>query len=318
MRLLTIGYALVWIVVRTDHWHDLSRLPASRWEPVGIVNWIGFDSTTAVTVVVLLTFAVGVAALGNVAWSISAPLFAIGFLWLTSFGASWGQILHTEHLLVLHLLVLAASPSGRGPSATTGWPLKVMSAVTVATYFVAGVAKLRFGGGLDWLAGDGLLRLVAHDNLRKRLLGDAWSPISPFAVGHPLIFQVGAWVTLVVELGAPLALLGRRWAYTWIALAWTFHLAVLGLMAVLFPYPLFGVAFASMLPVERLFAWRPAGLADRVRGYKRSMASALRPPALTSSSIGSSRSGNIERSTTTSRRVAAPVAAPPWTPTPSS
>ncbi len=38
-------------------------------------------------------------------------------------------------------------------------------------------------------------------------------------------------------------------------------------MAVLFPYPLVGVAFASMLPVERLLAWRPTGLADRVRGY---------------------------------------------------
>jgi hypothetical protein len=144
-----------------------------------------------------------------------------------------------------------------------------MSAVTVATYFVAGVAKLRFGGGLDWLDGDGLLRLVAHDNLRKRLLGDAWSPIAPFAVGHPMIFQLGAWITLVVELGAPLALLGRRWAYTWVAMAWTFHLAVLALMAVLFPYPLVGVAFASMLPVERLLAWRPAGLLDRVRGYRR-------------------------------------------------
>ena len=203
------------------------------------------------------------------AWPLSAPLFAVGFLWLTSFGASWGQILHTEHLVVLHLLVLAASPSGRGASATTGWPLKVMSAVTVATYFVAGVAKLRFGGGLDWLDGDGLLRLVAHDNLRKRLLGDTWSPIAPFAVGHPMIFQLGAWITLVVELGAPLALLGRRWAYTWVALAWTFHLAVLALMAVLFPYPLVGVAFASMLPVERLLAWRPVGLLDRVRGYRR-------------------------------------------------
>ncbi len=270
VRLLTIGYALVWIAVRTGHWLDLSRLPSSRWEPVGISNWVGSQRTAVVTVVVAVAVVAGVAALGAVAWPFSAAVFAIAFLWLTSFGASWGQILHTEHLVALHLLVLAAAPSGRGDSATAGWPLKVMSAVTVATYFVAGVAKLRFGGGLDWLDGDGLLRLVAHDNLRKRLLGDAWSPISPVAVGHPLIFQIGAWLTLVVELGAPLALLGRRWAYTWVALAWCFHLAVLALMAVLFPYPLVGVAFASMLPVERLFAWRPSGLVRRARGYARS------------------------------------------------
>jgi hypothetical protein len=267
VRILTIGYALVWIAVRTSHWRDLSQLPASRWEPVGVMSWLGSQRTTVVTLVVVLTVVAGVAAIGAVAWQVSGPAFALGFLWLTSFGASLGQILHTEHLLVLHLLVLAAAPSGRGASATAGWPLKVMSAVTVATYFVAGVAKLRFGGGLDWLSGDGLLRLVAHDNLRKRLLGDTWSPIAPFAVGHPLLFQVGAWLTLVVELGAPLALLGRRWAYAWVALAWSFHVAVLAVMAVLFPYPLVGVAYASMLPVERLFAWRPSGLTQPGRGY---------------------------------------------------
>jgi hypothetical protein len=267
VRILTIGYALVWIAVRTSHWRDLSHLPTSRWEPVGVMSWLGSQRTTVVTVVVVLPVVAGVAAIGAVAWQVSGPAFALGFLWLTSFGASWGQILHTEHLLVLHLLVLAAAPSGRGATSTTGWPLKVMSAVTVSTYFVAGVAKLRFGGGLDWLSGDGLLRLVAHDNLRKRLLGDTWSPIAPFAVGHPLLFQVGAWLTLVVELGAPLALLGRRWAYAWVALAWSFHVAVLAVMAVLFPYPLVGVAYASMLPVERLFAWRPSGLTQPGRGY---------------------------------------------------
>ncbi len=223
VRLLTIGYALVWIAIRTSHWLDLSRLPSTRWEPIGISNWIGSQRTAS----------------SPSSWSSpSSPGrrprrrglagqrrgVRRGVPVAESFGASWGQILHTEHLVALHLLVLAAAPSGRGDSATAGWPLKVMSAVTVATYFVAGVAKLRFGGGLDWLEGDGLLRLVAHDNLRKRLLGDAWSPISPVAVGHPMIFQIGAWLTLVVELGAPLALLGRRWAYTWVGLAWCFHL----------------------------------------------------------------------------------------------
>lgn len=267
VRILTVLYALVWVAMRSDHWRDLSRLPPSRWEPVGVMSLAGSQSTIVVTTVMALTAATGVLALCDVRWVVTGPAFALGFLWLTSFGASWGQVLHTEHLVALHLLVLAASPSGRGASASAGWPLKVISAVTVATYFVAGVAKFRFGGGFGWLDGDGLLRLVAHDNLRKRLLGDASSPFAPAAVGHPLIFQVGAWTTSIVELGAPLALLGRRWAVGWSALAWTFHLGVLVLMVVLFPYPLSGIAFASMLPVERLLAWRPAGLARRVDGY---------------------------------------------------
>src|SRR5262245_20147603 len=139
VRGLTIGYGLIWIGGRSSHWLDLSRLPSSRWEPVGVMTWLGTQRSGVITLIVVLTVVAGIAALGAVAWPVSGPLFALGFLWLTSFGASWGQILHTEHLVAIHLLVLAASPSGRGASASTGWPIKVISAVTAATYFVAGV-----------------------------------------------------------------------------------------------------------------------------------------------------------------------------------
>jgi hypothetical protein len=57
---------------------------------------------------------------------------------------------------------------------------------------------------------------------------------------------------LAVELGAPLALLGGRIRTAWIAAAWLFHLGVLVLMAILFIYPLTGVAYASMLRPEVL------------------------------------------------------------------
>jgi len=253
VRTLTVLYGLVWIGVRADHWRNLSRLPESRWRQVGIGGWLaGPPSTAAVTALVLATFGAGVVALGGRGWTVCGPLFAVGFLALTTFGASWGQILHTEHLPALHLLVLAAAPAGRGASATTGWPLRVMTLVTIGTYVVAGLAKFRFGGGLDWLDGDRLSRLVAHDNLRKRLLGDPFAPLARFVVGHPLLLRVGVWLTVLVELGAPLVVLGRRWRAAWIGSAWVFHITVLLTMAVLFPYPLFGIAFASMLPVERL------------------------------------------------------------------
>ena len=91
---------------------------------------------------------------------------------------------------------------------TTGWPLKVVTLVTVGTYVVAGLAKFRFGGGWSWLDGDRLLRLVAHDNLRKRLLEDSYSPIAEHVIGHPWLFRVGVWLTLVVELGAPMVSAG--------------------------------------------------------------------------------------------------------------
>jgi hypothetical protein len=252
VRVLTVLYGLVWIAVRIDYWRDLAGLPRSQWKPVAFAEWIGPFGPTTVTLIAGATFAAGVVAITGRAWPVTGAAFALGFCVLTTLGASWGAVLHTEQLVCLHLLVLAAAPSGLGRSAAAGWPLRVLSAVTVATYFVSGVAKFRFGGGLDWLDGERLLRLVAHDNLRKRLLGDAYSPIAATLVGHPALFQVAAVATLVVELGAPLALVLGRYRYAWVAAAWAFHAGVLAVMAILFPYPLVGIAFASMLPAERI------------------------------------------------------------------
>lgn len=258
VRALTIAYALVWIVVRTGFWRDLADLPRAQWKPVAFAEAIGPIGPTAVTLIAVATFAAGGVAVTGRAWRVSAPMLAAGFVVLTTLGASWGAILHTEQLVALHLIVLAAGPSGRSGSETVGWSLRVMSAVTVTTYFVSGLAKFRFGGGFAWLDGDRLLRLVAHDNVRKRLLGDRYSPIAEYVVGHAWLFQVAAVATVVVEIGAPLALVaGRRVRYAWIGLAWCFHVGVLALMAIFFPYPIVGVAYASMLPVERLAARWP-------------------------------------------------------------
>jgi hypothetical protein len=48
------------------------------------------------------------------------------------------------------------------------------------------------------------------------------------------------------------ALLGRRWRTAWVAAAWLFHVGVLALMAIAFPYQLTGVAFAAFFRLERL------------------------------------------------------------------
>lgn len=255
VRRLVVLYGLVWLVVRAGHWRNLARLSGERWRPVAFAEWIGPMSVGAVTAVVIVGLAAGVGALaGGRWWRPCAPVFAVALLVLTVHGASWGAILHTEQLLVLHALVLACGPSGDGASRTAGWPLRVMTAVTASVYFVSGLAKLRFGGGLAWLDGERLMRLVAHDNVRKRLLDDHYSPLARYVVDQRWLFMIAAVATLVVELGAPLILLFPRLRAPWIAAAWSFHLGVLALMAILFPYQLSLVAFASMLPAERLGA----------------------------------------------------------------
>jgi hypothetical protein len=203
-----------------------------------------------------------------------APLYAIALLAVMTYSNSWQHIAHTENLLVLHTGVLAIAPAAaawsvdrrRDPTRTVassadfGWPLRLMSIITVATYFLAGWAKLRHGG-MDWISGDVLRNLVAHDNLRKIVLGDVHSPIGGWLVAHGWLFPPMALVSCAVEVGAPIALLRGRVRRGWVLAAWLFHVGVLALMAITFFYPLSGVAFASMLDPD-LAALR---IRDRLR-----------------------------------------------------
>jgi len=87
--------------------------------------------------------------------------------------------------------------------------------------------------------------------VRKAELGDLHSVIGAFMVRYDALFPPLAALSLVVELGAPLALLHRRLALVWCALAWSFHVGVLAVMWIVFHYPLLGLAYAPFLPVDR-------------------------------------------------------------------
>lgn len=270
LRILVVGYALGFLVVRAPHLVDVARLAdvaPDRWAPVGPLLALDEPPSASVVVLVLVaSIAAGVAALVGWRWRWSGPLFAIGFLVVTSHRSSWGQIFHTENLVALHLIVLAVAPAavalsvdarrrpGPAPATTSGWPVRLAAVVVVVAYVLAGVAKLRIGGP-DWLIGDGLRHHVAHDNLRKALVGDVWSPLGGWAVAQAWWFGPMAVGSVAVELGAPLALLGGRWRTVWVAAAWTFHVGVVALMAIVFPYQLLGIAFAPFLPLERLPRW---------------------------------------------------------------
>jgi hypothetical protein len=129
--------------------------------------------------------------------------------------------------------------------------VRLLGVLTVTTYVLAGIAKLRLAG-VAWLDGDTLRDQIAIDNLRKALLGDPIAPLATPLLDHPASFVAIAAATLVVELGAPIALAGGRIALAWVVAAWAFHAGVVLMMNVWFPYALVGLAFAPLLPVERL------------------------------------------------------------------
>ena len=126
-----------------------------------------------------------------------------------------------------------------------------MTLLLVITYVLAGVAKVRHGG-MDWLVGDVLRNQVAYDNLRKELLGSPHSPFGGWTVRYAWLFPPAAVLTTVVEIGAVVALFSSgRAARLWALSAWGFHVMVLALMAISFPYPLSFVAYACLFDVER-------------------------------------------------------------------
>ena len=252
LRLLIGAYVAVWTTVRAPHLLDMLDFAPRRFDPVGTLAFLDgpLPDLVIVVAVVATPMAAALMAFGR-HQRLAGPLAAVGFLLLTTYRNSWGQIFHTENLVALHLIVLAVVPFRRGRD--TRWAVDAMAVLTVGTYFVAGLAKLRISG-TAWFDGDVLRHQIAFDNARKELLGDTSSPFAGWLLGQGRLLGPAAVMSMVVELGAPLALLHRRAAGAWCALAIGFHVAILVFMAIVFPYHLLGIALAPLLPVERLGA----------------------------------------------------------------
>jgi hypothetical protein len=266
LRLLIGGFAAVYVTARLPNLLGLSELGGFRG--VGVTSLLSAALPAwLVTAQALLAVVLGVAFVLGFKFRVTGPAFALALLWVMTYRNSFGMVFHTENLLVTHVLVLGCSRAADAwsldarrrpppvPSRSHGWPVQLLAVLTVAGYLLAGIAKLRLSG-LSWASSDLLRNYIAYDNLRKLMLADTYSPIGAWLVGYPALFPPLAFASLAMELLAPLALLGRRVAAVWSLAAWSFHLGVLAIMAIFFPYPLFGLAFAPFFAVERLFLFR--------------------------------------------------------------
>lgn len=275
LRILVAGYGVVWLIVRAPHLRTVTAFTEERWRPIGVLAGVDAPpSDGSVLVVVVLAVLSGVAVVVGWRHRVAGPTFAVTLLLVTTWRNGWGQIFHTENLLVLHVMVLAIVPASAawsldarrraavpGPSDRFGWPIRVMALLTVSTYFVAGVAKIRYGGA-DWLDGDVLAHQIAFDNVRKAAVGSPASPIAGVLLEWRWLFTPMALSTLVVELGAPFALLTSRTARLWAGAAWLFHVGIVVTMVILFAYPLSLVALTPVLlahgadvPLPRVRQW---------------------------------------------------------------
>jgi hypothetical protein len=268
LRILAGAFAGIYVLARLPGFLSPLAQNARSFAPVGAAHLLSAPMPAwALYALLALTLASSVSFVLGWRFRATGPLFAASLLLLTSYRNSFGMIFHTENLFVLHVAVLAFTDSAAAwsfdarqraepplPDRRFGWAIVLLSTVTVVGYLLAGVAKLRVTGA-SWAVGEVLRNHIAHDNLRKLLLGDGYSPIGGWLLRFPWLFPPFAAVSLALELFAPLALLGRRIGKAFAYAAFSFHLGVLLLMWILFPYPLSTIAFLSFFEPERGLLW---------------------------------------------------------------
>lgn len=265
LRVLLGAYAWVYALVRLPAWFGMLRYRPAQFRPVGPIAVLQQPlPDVAVLALVFGTLLLGAAFCLGWRFRWTGPLFAAAFMVLLSYRNSWGMIFHTENLMSFHILVLGLGRSAdavsmdaragrtRGEPAVSwryGWPIRLMCAVTVLVYLLAGIAKVKHAG-LAWVTSDALLNFVAYDNVRKLELGAGYAWLGGFLLAYDWLFPPLAAMSLALELGAPVALLHDRLARVWVLLVWSFHLGVLLVMFIFFHYPLLGFAYLGFFRVE--------------------------------------------------------------------
>ncbi len=268
LRVLVGAFAVIYLLVRAPVMASFQSFGAAQFQPVGLASGLSAPLPAAVVLAIYAAaIGFGVCFTLGVWFRITGPVFALLALWVTSYRNSWGMIFHTDNLWVVHLGVLALADSaaalsidarGRAPQAADGrfgWPVRLLCAVTVLVYVLAGIAKLK-ASGFEWLEGEILRNYIAYDAVRKAQVGSIHSPLGAWLVQYAWPFPIIGAFTLALELLGPVALLHRRAAQLWVAGIYGFHVGVLLTMAIAFPYPLVGVAFASFFACERLWERR--------------------------------------------------------------
>lgn len=266
LRVLVGFYSVVYFLARMPYWLSCAERRPEQFDPVGPLFWMSapldpwlYRSLVFLTVPAAIAFFLGFR------YRLLAPVFALLLSTVLTYANSWGTVLHTENLWLVHAVILSLAPAADAvsldarrlgsvpePHFRYGWAVRLMCWVAVCAYFVAGVAKVKNAGWV-FIEGESLRNYVALDNVRKLELGSPYySPLAVLLLGHTGVFGVLAAGSLLLELGAPLAMLRPAIGKVWSVMMWSFHLGVLALMAIGFFYPLTFIAYTPFFRVERL------------------------------------------------------------------
>ena len=226
-------------------------VPTQWYRPLLIGRLLHLPTPTATVVMVVqwaLVLAAVAAATGRAPRLLGTAVFLLYAEWMV-IAMSYGKV---DHDRIAFLVALAVLPTigrarfrDRRSTEAAGWAMAVVLIAVMLTYFLAGWAKIRFGGW-NWPTGATLTRAV----LRRG------TPLSDWTLNVPYLLPASQWVMIAFELAAPLMLLVRsnRARVGLVVFLLGFHLMTYaGLTIIFLPHC---VAILSILPWEQLTARR--------------------------------------------------------------
>ncbi len=211
---------------------------AQAFQAYGLLGWLGVDYLPVenLNVVVGVTTVAWIAAMVGFGGRATMIVTAVGALFLQGMFLGSNALNHYYFLPVYTLVALCiARPSvdhwsvdwwlrswrGReqptGGLGATGLPRKLVLVAAVGFYFAAGFAKL-FHSGLAWADGQ---TVQYFSQLRS-----GQYPLADYFVEYLWLAKIGSVVTLLLEVGAPLALFSRPLRHLWVVGLLGMHMAI--------------------------------------------------------------------------------------------
>ena len=260
-------------------WARLASLPDALYDPLPAlhllnlpVGWNFRPSGEVLNLIVWVTVSAGL--LGLLGWKTNASLvfFAISSAFLAAFRHAFIRIDHRDGLMMIALVSLALSPSGRrlsldalrrqDSSASTSpfarWPLLLIRWMFALVYLSSAISKLHTAG-LAWMNGYTLQFHVLHTALQNSIDFGMW-----MAQQHGLAVVL-SWITIVFEGTFFLVLLLPKLAWLYVPVGIALHGGIslamginffqfIALYAVFVPW---GRAFSELLrPISQLSSMR--------------------------------------------------------------
>lgn len=264
---LGTGAFTVWNNLRRRAmFHKLNHQDASQFDPVGPVRVLRRPLPPRVANALYDAAQIAnIATTLGIAHRVSGPLNAALQLWTLSYRNSWGMIFHNDNMALMHQLVLGVTRSADALSVdalvrdktltpqrfdrTYGGIPTAMNIATCAVYVISGVAKVRSPQGFKWATGNTLRDQLAADAIRKEVFGTRAPEAARRFYNARNFFTVAGVGALVIELGAPLSMVNRRWGQVFTVAAWSMHVGIRCLMGIKFPYNTSGVSYLPYHPV---------------------------------------------------------------------